>query len=68
MTDADAHIRAKFEDVMRKSKTISYPLGTMEINGQFHHYMDPDTDNAWIGFRAGYILGGRDAQATNSIR
>lgn len=56
----DELIRAKFEAAAAKSTTIHYPLGTMEINGVFHHYMDPDTDNAWIGFRAGYLIGRRD--------
>lgn len=62
----DELIRAKFEKAAAKSTTIHYPLGIMEINGVFHHYMDPDTDNAWIGFRAGYLIGLRDHSTTES--
>jgi len=29
------------------------PLGIMEINGEFHHYMDPNTDTLWLGFGLG---------------
>lgn len=29
------------------------PLGIMEVNGKFHHYMDPDTDTMWLGFALG---------------
>ena len=29
------------------------PLGIMEINGVFSHYMDADTDNLWLGFAIG---------------
>lgn len=27
-----------------------YNLSPMTINGQFHHYMDPSTDDAWLGY------------------
>ena len=48
-------IRALFEATVKGSKRLvkSTPLGTMEINGAFHHYMDPDTDTMWLGFALG---------------
>jgi len=48
-------IRALFETTVKGSKRLASttPLGTMEINGEFHHYMDPDTDTMWIGFALG---------------
>lgn len=63
---SDELIREKFENAAKKSTTIKYPLGAMEINGAFHHYMDPDTDNAWIGFRTGYLIGRREQTNTLS--
>lgn len=29
-----------------------YHLGAMVINGRFDRYMDPSTDDAWLGFEA----------------
>lgn len=48
-------IRSIFEEVVKKSPLLSKntPLGIMEINGEFSHYMDPDTDTMWIGFAMG---------------
>lgn len=54
MTLTDEEIRAEFEATCKESQKIKFPLGAMTINGRFHHYMDPDTDNAWLGFRAGF--------------
>lgn len=56
----DDEIREVFEAACKKSKAegkANFPLAPMLINGRFHHYMDPDTDNAWMGFRLGYIKG-----------
>jgi len=48
-------LRANFEEAVASSEKLkaSTPLGIMEINGKFHHYMNPDTDTLWIGFAAG---------------
>lgn len=49
-----AEMRGYFELAMKNTKRFNdIPLGTMEVNGQFHHYMDPDTDTLWIGFAIG---------------
>lgn len=50
------HLRAAFEDYIISSDKFkgNTPLGTMTINGQFDHYMEPDTDTMWIGFAIGY--------------
>lgn len=37
------------------------PLGIMEINGGFSHYMDADTDTLWIGFAYGFRRGAAPA-------
>ena len=36
-------------------KHYLFPLQKMEINGKFHHYMDSDTDSAFVGFQLGYL-------------
>lgn len=39
-----------------KHHQADWPLGPVHYNGEFHHFMDPDTDTAWIGFYAGWTL------------
>ena len=46
-------IRRAFHEWLSKHPA-KWKIGTMTVNGKFHHYMDPDTDNAWMGFEAGY--------------
>jgi hypothetical protein len=29
------------------------PLGIVEVNGEFSHYMNPETDTFWLGFALG---------------
>lgn len=56
MTDDDkSSMRATFEQVVRQTPLLAKntPLGIMEVNGEFSHYMDPDTDTMWIGFALG---------------
>lgn len=50
-----AEMRELFESSVRSTARLreSTPLGTLEINGRFHHYMEPDTDTLWIGFALG---------------
>lgn len=49
-------LREKFEAAVLNEPHLknNTPLGVMEINGAFDHYMDPDTDTLWIGFALGY--------------
>lgn len=59
-------LRAEFERICKLPevlKQINFPLGAMQMNGGFHHYMDSDTDSAWIGFKLGHIAGMRAAKA-----
>lgn len=53
-------LRKLFEDYISNSKRFksNTPLGIMEINGEFSHYMDSDTDTLWLGF----VLGARMAK------
>lgn len=48
-------IRECFERAVRQSKSLAgnTPLAAMRINGQFSHYMDPDTDTMFLGFALG---------------
>lgn len=47
-------MRGHFERMIRETPRLrDTPLGTMEVNGSFHHYMDGDTDTMWIGFAPG---------------
>jgi hypothetical protein len=50
-----AEMRRYFERVVTDTSWLKErtPLGIMEINGQFSHYMDADTDTLWIGFALG---------------
>lgn len=49
-------MRESFEACIRSSGKFkdNTPLGVAAINGEFHHYMEPDTDTMWIGFGLGY--------------
>lgn len=51
-----AEMRRIFEKGIRDTPVLakSTPLGIMEVNGKFSHYMDRDTDTMWIGFALGY--------------
>lgn len=52
----DEQIRQRFEEGVRNSPQLkdNTPLDVLTMNGAFHHYMDPDTDTLWIGYRAGF--------------
>lgn len=58
-------IRGLFEKTVQESAKIrdTTPLGTMEVNGAFHYYTEPDTDTMWIGFALGYRIAERDQAA-----
>lgn len=48
-------MRLHFEKMVNDTPVLkkNTPIGIMEINGKFSHYMDPDTDTLWIGFALG---------------
>jgi hypothetical protein len=53
--------RILFERVVTSQdvlKHVNFPLGIVELNGQFHHYTDSDTDSAFIGFCLGMTCAG----------
>lgn len=50
-----ANMRRHFEQMVEQTQVLkkNTPMGIMEINGQFDHYMHADTDTLWIGFALG---------------
>ncbi len=40
------------------TKYVGWNLGPCVINGKFIHFMDPETDSAWIGFEAAHRIYG----------
>ncbi|VVE76542.1 hypothetical protein PCA31118_05234 [Pandoraea captiosa] len=48
-------MRNYFENSIKETAllTANTPLGVMEINGKFSHYVTPDTNTMWIGFALG---------------
>lgn len=54
----DVEIRVMFEEAVNAS-LMNYPLGIMEVNDAFHCYMDPDTNNLWLGYKTGVKKGGQ---------
>ena len=55
MTDIET-MRVAFEATVKTQPKLSgnTPLGAKTVNGQFYAYMNPDTDNLWIGFAFGF--------------
>ena len=57
-------LRSEFERAVNDTALLkaNTPLGVMEINGAFSHYMNADTDTLWIGYalsrRAGQRIDG----------
>jgi len=35
-----------------KKHPAEWSLKSLHVNGVFHHYIDPETDSAWLGFQA----------------
>jgi len=56
-TDIES-LRQYFENYISESPSFrgNTPLGKMVINDKFHHYMNADTDNMWIGLAIGMRL------------
>ncbi len=50
-----AEMRSYFEKAITDTPLLrdKTPLGVMEVNGEFSHYMDADTDTMWLGFALG---------------
>lgn len=63
-------MRDAFERAVRESRFFRHntPLGVMLINGEFGHYMEPDTDTMWIGFALGYRVAERDVARIDLLR
>lgn len=67
MTDKEQRVarRERFRAIFeQKLKTANergiigrFDLAQLQVNGKFNRYMDPDTDNAWIGFLFGVDAG-----------
>lgn len=51
-------MRVLFEGAINNTPAfkLNTPLGIVEVNGRFSHYMDGDTDNMWLGFVLGMRL------------
>lgn len=63
-----AVMRSYFEGAMRQTPHFkTQPLGIMEINGQFSHYMNAETDTLWIGFAIGMRCAERAVNHRNRI-
>ena len=64
-----AEMRRYFEKLIADTPWFAgTPLGIMEVNGEFHHYMDPDTDTMWMGFALGMRLSERLANEIDQPR
>ena len=60
-------MRGYFEGAMTGTPHFkNQPLGIMEINGQFSHYMNPETDTLWLGFALGIRCAERLANEPSS--
>lgn len=61
-----AEMRGYFEGAVNNTPALkaNTPLGAMEINEQFSHYLDADTDTMWIGFALGMRCAERVAAAS----
>jgi hypothetical protein len=58
-----AQLRKRFENTITQSSALrpNTPLGIVLLNGEFHHYANPDTDTLWLGFVLGMRHAERDA-------
>jgi hypothetical protein len=64
-----AEMRTRFEQAVNGTPKLkeTTPLGIMEINGEFSHYMDPSTDTMWIGFALGLRFAEREQRAIEAL-
>lgn len=62
-----AEMRQHFEKLIADTPAFrdTTPLGIMEINGEFWHYMDSQTDTLWLGFALGMRVAERMKVSNN---
>ena len=60
------YMRKYFEGAITQTEALrkNTPLGTVEINGVFQRYIDPDTDTLWLGFALGMRCAERISKAS----
>ncbi len=60
-----AFMRKCFEEAVAGTQFLrdGTPLGIMEINGKFTHYMNAETDTLWLGFALGMRMSERIQKA-----
>lgn len=64
-------IRGLFEAACKSPitrKKVVFPLAAMIVNDVFHHYMDSDTDSAWIGFHMGFRVAESEAAKVDRLQ
>lgn len=62
-------MRGYFEAAINSTPAFkeNTPLGIIEINDEFSHYSDPDTDTMWLGFALGMRAAERIAAAHRGV-
>jgi hypothetical protein len=53
--DAEVAALSAFHD-WSNNHAADWKMGALKMNGKFSRFMDPDTDTAWIGFKAGFLV------------
>lgn len=58
-------IRPLFESAVQSTPALSkaYPLDAMNLDGNFIHYRDAQTQNLWVGFSLGMRCAERMSKA-----
>jgi len=61
-------MREHFERAIKDTPAFqkNTPLCGVEINGEFSHYLDPDTDTMWLGFAIGMRCAERLSRSASS--
>lgn len=64
-----AQMRKCFEAAINNSPALkgNTPLGAVEVNGEFSHYADEETDTMWLGFALGMRCQERIAKAQAEV-
>jgi hypothetical protein len=60
-----AQMRKCFEDAITNTPALktNTPLGAVDLNGEFSHYANGETDTMWLGFALGMRCAERIAKA-----
>jgi len=64
-------IRMEFErscQLPQVLEQVKFPLGAMTVNDEFSHYMDSDTDSAWMGYLLGFRRAEQLMRESDSVR